>query len=192
MPASGKLVEAVRVTGLSPTSDARRGGATSSGGMDREGLLPDGGPAHHRAGLPDAVDVERWDQPLERLATTRPHLGRYRSVRRPDRIPRRVKQERDRREDGAFDLRVLHFRRTFVEKMFAIHGKVERFRTEAARVGRNSRHYADLYVLAEKDEVLQMLNSDEYADICKDYDEKSRRFFANSYRPPRGLHFRDS
>jgi hypothetical protein len=95
-------------------------------------------------------------------------------------------------DTGAFELRVLHFRRTFVEKMFAIHGKVERFRTDGERVGRNSRHYADLYVLGEKDEVLQMLKSAEYADICKDYDEKSRQYFANSYRPPQGLRFRDS
>jgi len=95
-------------------------------------------------------------------------------------------------DTGAFELRVLHFRRTFVEKMFAIHGKVERFRTDGERVGRNSRHYADLYVLGEKDEVLQMLKSAEYADICKDYDEKSRQYVANSYRPPQGLRFRDS
>lgn len=105
--------------------------------------------------------------------------------------------ERQGRQDiaedtGGFDLRVLHFRRTFVEKMFAIHGKVERFRRDGERVGRGSRHYADLYVLAEKDEVLQMLKRAEYEEICKDYDEKSRRYFANSYRPPRGLRFHDS
>lgn len=64
-------------------------------------------------------------------------------------------------DTGSFDLRVMHFRRTFVEKMFATDGNVERFRTDAERVGRNSRHYADLYVLAEKDEVLKMLKSAE-------------------------------
>lgn len=95
-------------------------------------------------------------------------------------------------DTGAFDLRVLHFRRTFVEKMFAIHGKVERFRADGTRVGRNSRHYADLFVLAEQAEVLRMLEGPEYADICKDYDDKSRHYFAASYRPPTDLRFRES
>ncbi len=31
-------------------------------------------------------------------------------------------------DEGPFVMRLLHFRRTFVEKMFAIHGKVEAFK----------------------------------------------------------------
>ncbi len=92
-----------------------------------------------------------------------------------------------------FAMRLLHFRRTFVEKMFALHGKVERFRTEPAkRLDRDARHYADLYVLAGRAEVSEMLRSAEYALIRRDYDEKSRQFYRSSYRPPPDLSFRDS
>ena len=76
-----------------------------------------------------------------------------------------------------FDMQVLHFRRTFVEKMFAIHGKVVRFTQDGSRIGRAARHYADLYVLAAQADVRTMLGQTEYADIRNDYDAKSRRFF---------------
>ena len=91
-----------------------------------------------------------------------------------------------------FEMRVLHFRRTFVEKMFAIHGKVVRFTQDGARIGRAARHYADLYVLAGQAEVRTMLKQPEYADIRNDYDAKSRKFFGKSYRPPTGLRFNAS
>jgi nucleotidyltransferase AbiEii toxin of type IV toxin-antitoxin system len=88
-----------------------------------------------------------------------------------------------------FAMTLLHFRRTFVEKLFAIHGKVERLAREGFPLGRDVRHYADLYVLAGKSEVREMLASDEYESIRLDYDEKSRAFFARSYRPPAELRF---
>lgn len=31
-------------------------------------------------------------------------------------------------DEGPFEMRLLHFRRTFVEKLFAIHSKVEKFK----------------------------------------------------------------
>ncbi len=95
-------------------------------------------------------------------------------------------------DTAPFDMQVLHFRRTFVEKMFAIHGKVIRFVKEGERVGRAARHYADLYVLAAQQDVLTMLKDSEYARIREDYDEKSRRFFGRSYRPPADLRFNAS
>jgi hypothetical protein len=93
---------------------------------------------------------------------------------------------------GGFEMTLLHYRRTFVEKLFALHGKVTRLQTEGHPLGRDARHYADLYVLAGEHEVRAMLASPEYAEIRVDYDEKSRRFFAPSYRPPAGLSFSDS
>ena len=36
-------------------------------------------------------------------------------------------------DEGPFEMRLLHFRRTFVEKMFAIHAKVEVFKRRAGR-----------------------------------------------------------
>lgn len=91
-----------------------------------------------------------------------------------------------------FPMTLLHFRRTFVEKLFAIHGKVERLKADGHPLGRDARHYADIHVLAGRDEVVGMLKSGEYLEICCDYDTKSRAFFPKSYRPPEGLRFVDS
>jgi Nucleotidyl transferase AbiEii toxin, Type IV TA system len=91
-----------------------------------------------------------------------------------------------------FKMTLLHFRRTFVEKLFAIHGKVEQLKESGAPLGRDVRHYADLYVLAGWPEVTAMLASDEYDEIKADYDEKSSAFFPRSYRPPPDLRFTTS
>jgi Nucleotidyl transferase AbiEii toxin, Type IV TA system len=91
-----------------------------------------------------------------------------------------------------FTMRLLHFRRTFVEKLFTIHGKVERLKAEGHRLGRDARHYADLFVLAGTPEVEAMLRSEEYEEIKRDYDEASREHYPNSHRPPAGLSFADS
>lgn len=93
---------------------------------------------------------------------------------------------------SGFDMTLLHYRRTFVEKMFALHGKVIRLRDEGLPLGRDARHYPDLYALAGEQEVHAMLASPEYDEIRKDYDEKSRRFFPKGYRPPEGLSFAGS
>ncbi len=37
-------------------------------------------------------------------------------------------------DEGPFEMRLLHFRRTFVEKMFAIHGKVDAYKKPGARL----------------------------------------------------------
>jgi Nucleotidyl transferase AbiEii toxin, Type IV TA system len=91
-----------------------------------------------------------------------------------------------------FDMTLLHYRRTFVEKMFAIHGKVIRLLDEDHPLGRDARHYPDLYALAGEHEVRAMLASPEYDEIRRDYDEKSRTFFGGVYRPPTDLSFTDS
>lgn len=98
----------------------------------------------------------------------------------------------DAEDMGPFDMELMHFRRTFVEKMFTIHGKVIRLIEEGRPVGRDSRHYADLFVLAGTPEVKEMLESAEYGDISQDYGEKSQEFYAKSYRPPDGLSFANS
>ncbi|HCF99411.1 MAG TPA: nucleotidyl transferase AbiEii/AbiGii toxin family protein [Chloroflexi bacterium] len=91
-----------------------------------------------------------------------------------------------------FDMTLLHFRRTFVEKMFALHGKVIRLLEEDHPLDRDARHYPDLHVLAGRSEVRDMLASREYEEIRSDYDETSREFFAKIYRPPADLSFADS
>jgi hypothetical protein len=89
-------------------------------------------------------------------------------------------------------MRLLHFRRTFVEKMFAIHGKVELLKRDGRALGSYSRHYYDLCCLAGRDEVIAMLKSAEYAAIKEDYDRNSRAHFERSYFCPDGMCFAKS
>lgn len=107
-------------------------------------------------------------------------------------IARKAAEELDVEGIEPFEMDLLHFRRTFVEKLFAIHGKVERLEQGDVSLGRDVRHYADLYVLAGRPEVIGMLESDEYEAIRLDYDEKSRTYFPRSYRPPPDLRFTSS
>jgi len=95
-------------------------------------------------------------------------------------------------DETAFPMRLLHFRRTFVEKMFAIHGKVELLKRDGAAIGTYARHYYDLIQLARREEVLTMLRSPEYAAIKEDYDRISRKHFDRGYFPPEGMSFSNS
>lgn len=92
-------------------------------------------------------------------------------------------------DEDAFPMRLLHFRRTFVEKLFAIHGKVELLRREGRPVGSYARHYYDLVRLSERNEVTAMLASPEYVAIKEDYDRISREHFPQSYFTPEGMTF---
>jgi hypothetical protein len=95
-------------------------------------------------------------------------------------------------DDAGFMVRLLHFRRTFVEKLFAIHGKVELYKRDQRPIGSYARHYYDLYELAGRPEVTAMLASDEYAAIKTDYDAISREHFAASYFFPEEMRFSTS
>jgi predicted nucleotidyltransferase component of viral defense system len=75
-----------------------------------------------------------------------------------------------------FEMTLMHYRRTFVEKMFALHGKVIRLQTEDHPLARDARHYCDLYALAAEPAVRAMLESEEYEQIRHDYDRISRTF----------------
>ena len=92
-------------------------------------------------------------------------------------------------DEGPFTMRLLHFRRTFVEKMFAIHGKVELLKRDRQPLGTYARHYYDLHQLAAQDEVRVMLASAEYAAIKQDYDRISRAHFPRSYFYPEDMSF---
>lgn len=95
-------------------------------------------------------------------------------------------------DESPFPMRLLHFRRTFVEKMFAIHGKVEILKRDGRPLGTYARHYYDLFKLAAQDDVIAMLKSDEYAAIKADYDTISRAHFERSYFPPEAMSFAKS
>lgn len=95
-------------------------------------------------------------------------------------------------DEGAFEFRLLHFRRTFVEKLFAIHAKVELLKERGTALGPYARHYYDLHQLAGRSEVRAMLASKEHAAIKADYDRISRAAFPRDYRPPEGMSFAHS
>ena len=95
-------------------------------------------------------------------------------------------------DEGGFEMRLLHFRRTIVEKMFAIHAKVEAFKRTRLPIGAYARHYYDIFMLAERPEVLAMLRSEEYPAIKADYDSISTAHFPKSYVPPPNMSFANS
>jgi hypothetical protein len=95
-------------------------------------------------------------------------------------------------DEGSFPMRLLHFRRTFVEKMFAIHSKVELLKHNGQALGTYARHYYDLFQLAAQAEVIAMLKSVEYAIIKVDYDQISRTHFPRSYFQPDDMRFAKS
>jgi hypothetical protein len=95
-------------------------------------------------------------------------------------------------DEGSFPIRLLHFRRTFVEKLFAIHGKVELLKRDHRPLGSYARHYYDLFQLAQQQEILDMLRSEEYAAIKADYDKISREYFARSCFYPTAMSFANS
>jgi hypothetical protein len=95
-------------------------------------------------------------------------------------------------DEGSFPLLLLHFRRTFIEKMFAIHSKVELLKRDGQKLGSYARHYYDLFQLAAQPEVIAMLKSAEYAAIKEDYDQISRAHFPKSYFHPGEMRFANS
>ncbi len=89
-------------------------------------------------------------------------------------------------------MRLLHFRRTFVEKMFAIHSKVELFKRDEQPLGSYARHYYDLFQLAAQVEVIAMLQSAEYADNQDGLRPDQPAHFEKSYFYPVGMSFAKS
>ncbi len=85
-----------------------------------------------------------------------------------------------------FDMQLLHYRRTYVEKLFTVHQKVTMMLETGEPLGRQARHYADIDALGRREDVRRMLRSAEYQEIKVDYDAKSRQYFKN-YRPPVNL-----
>ncbi|KYC40335.1 hypothetical protein WA1_27795 [Scytonema hofmannii PCC 7110] len=90
-----------------------------------------------------------------------------------------------------FPMQLLHFRRTFVEKLFAIDSKVVSYKKQQEPIGTSARHYYDLFQLAQKNEVQKMLNSEEYSEIRQDCHNISQQHFPN-YSPPEDIKFSKS
>jgi hypothetical protein len=95
----------------------------------------------------------------------------------------------DAEDEGSFPMRLPHFRRTFVEEMFAIHARVELLKREGRPLGTYARHYYDLFQLAAQPEVQAMLMAEEYREIKTDYDRIGRAHFARNYFHPEDMRF---
>lgn len=79
-----------------------------------------------------------------------------------------------------------------MEKMFAIHAKVEIFKETGQPIGGYARHYYDIWCLAQQPEVITMLQAVEYADIKSDYERISLDAFPRGYRRPTDMSFANS
>jgi Nucleotidyl transferase AbiEii toxin, Type IV TA system len=95
-------------------------------------------------------------------------------------------------DETSFPMRLLHFRRTFVEKLFSLHSKVTQYQLDGTSFANYTRHYYDLVCLAVCPEVRAMLQSEEYRDIKQDTDRISQVYFHNQYHPPQDLNFSSS
>lgn len=83
-----------------------------------------------------------------------------------------------------FEMRLLHFKRTALEKMFAIHHKVERgYLEQGHAIGSYARHYYDIGQLLQQSEVQSMLEQGEHHDVCRSYRDITSRFFPEQLLP---------
>lgn len=89
-----------------------------------------------------------------------------------------------------FHMRLLHFRRTFVEKLFAIDHAVATTGAAGLPLGPYARHYFDLCSLSRRPEVIAMLQGPEYRAIVRDCIEIDRRFYRRAGRDPEAWSFR--
>jgi len=76
-----------------------------------------------------------------------------------------------------FYMDLLHFRRTFVEKLFTLHSRVARAIKQGKPLGRDARHYYDLFMLQKQPETQQMLGTPEYEEICRQYRALTTEFY---------------
>jgi Nucleotidyl transferase AbiEii toxin, Type IV TA system len=95
-------------------------------------------------------------------------------------------------DENDFSMLLLDFRRTAIEKLFAIHSRVEQYLRQGELLGKYTRHYYDLYCLFQQQEVRDCIASDEYQDLKLDCDKISRGSFGDSYIPPPGMNFQHS
>ena len=93
-------------------------------------------------------------------------------------------------DEGPFEMRLLHFRRTFLDEDVRQPCQVSRrSRRWASRSAATLAITTTLVCLADRPEVLAMLRSEEYAAIKADYDRVSTAHFPKSYVPPPEMSF---
>jgi hypothetical protein len=80
-------------------------------------------------------------------------------------------------DEVPFFMPLLHFRRTFVEKLFSLHSKIIQYQLDGTLFSNYTRHYYDILCLAQRPEVRTMLQSEEYINIKQDCDRISQEYF---------------
>jgi hypothetical protein len=96
-------------------------------------------------------------------------------------------------DQKSFEMRLLHFRRTFVEKLFTLHSRVERAVKQGKQLGRDARHYYDLAMLLRHPHTREMLGSDEYRAICGQYRDLTAKFYPGQVKLlPEGMDLSES
>jgi Nucleotidyl transferase AbiEii toxin, Type IV TA system len=98
----------------------------------------------------------------------------------------------DAEDEVPFSMPLLHFRRTFVEKLFSLHSKIIQYQLDSTSFSTYTRHYYDLQCLAQRPEVRTMLQSEEYINIKQDCDRISQEYFKEQYHRPQDLKFSKS
>lgn len=83
-----------------------------------------------------------------------------------------------------FSMRLMDLRRTFTEKLFAIHSEVERHITGDRELTTSIRHYYDLHSLAQTPDVQAFLGTDEYRQVKENYLEICMEYFPSAVLPP--------
>ena len=95
-------------------------------------------------------------------------------------------------DESTFSMMLLHFKRTFVEKLFAINDKVNKYRQKDQPIDKHARHYYDLYQLAQRDEIKQLLESRDFILIKQDCEQLSEKYFPSEQSPPKKINFANS
>jgi predicted nucleotidyltransferase component of viral defense system len=95
-------------------------------------------------------------------------------------------------DESTFSMMLLHFKRTFVEKLFAIDDKVNKYTQENQPIDKHARHYYDLYQLAQRDEIKQLLESRDFILIKQDCERLSKKYFPSEQSPLKKINFANS
>ncbi|WP_017306126.1 nucleotidyl transferase AbiEii/AbiGii toxin family protein [Spirulina subsalsa] len=84
-------------------------------------------------------------------------------------------------DESSFDINALHFKRTFVEKLFIVHNKITAVGDRLENLNdRDVRHFYDLYQLSKEPDVINLLKSNDYAKIREDCARISQENFAQT------------
>ncbi|MHB8313310.1 MAG: nucleotidyl transferase AbiEii/AbiGii toxin family protein [Candidatus Dormibacteria bacterium] len=92
----------------------------------------------------------------------------------------------------AFPVRTLHYRRTFVEKLFAIHQAAVRAASDDSALQRQGRHYYDLWCLWRQTDVQTYVHSDQFDRVASDVAAIGKRYWGTQHAAPDGLVFGQS